>query len=178
MNVKETAQILAIIGTVFPKVVEGGEIATSVWASVLKDLPFGKVKIATLKVLNEAEFEPRPATIRKAVEALDQHKNKTVSADEAWEEVLKNLNPYETHSWSSPQVQRAVKLVGYMNIVGSKNISFERQAFIKAYNSIIQREQEFKHCELALNLANKDVKNLLGNSYPKMTKTLSNGKVE
>lgn len=144
MNKKETAQMLAIIGTTFPQVMSGGATTVNVWTAILGDLPSEAVTTATLKLLATNKYEPKPAEIREATLSLIHEQQKPTdnvpTVDEAWEEVMKNLNQYEDHSWSHPLIKKAVKIIGYMNIVASENMGVERGHFFKVYESLRKRE--------------------------------------
>lgn len=71
---------------------------------------------------------------------IDQNR---LSAAEAWGEVIcqvESIGYYGKPVFSTPIIEKAVKCVGWRNICMSENIGVERAHFMRAYESLIDRE--------------------------------------
>lgn len=72
--------------------------------------------------------------------------------DEAWIEINKELNktyPYKEPVFSTPEIEQAVKCIGYVNICKSEAGYFFWQ-FKDTYNSILKRKKENEYTKLVL----------------------------
>lgn len=137
MTEQETARLMTLIAGAFPEVSEGGAMAIKSWYIALADLEYSEAARATVLVLQRSRFKPRPADIREAV--ADMVEVTIPAAEDAWEEVNRQLDPYKTPTWSHPLVERAVRNVGFLNLLHSTRPELSRKNFIEVYNTLLQR---------------------------------------
>ena len=60
--------------------------------------------------------------------------------EEAWAEVMAQLDPYRTPHYSDPLIHRAVKAIGYLNLCMSERIGVERAHFLQIYGAFLQTD--------------------------------------
>jgi hypothetical protein len=111
------------------------------WEIMLADMPYELGKAAAVKVLMDAKFFPTVSEIRNAAKDLVKQGSGQPTPEDAWEEVMKNLNPYVKPKWSHPLIQRTVKLMGFNNLChGDQNRN--REDFLKHYKVFCDREAD------------------------------------
>jgi hypothetical protein len=146
---------LTLIATVFPKMTDGNEKEVNdrvnVWALLLSDIDYRLAEAAVLRMLRTNRFEPKPADIIAAVKAITPSPHP--SAEEAWQEVLSKLNPYQRPEWSSELIREAVKTMGFLQICQSESPSIDRAQFLKIYNNLLERQAVKAENETVLVLA-------------------------
>ena len=143
MTKEQAAKLVALSAANFPTVQKNDLRPTAVlWSNLLSDIPYEKAEQAVIRVIMTAKYFPTVAEIREAVGQLEP--TGLISAEEAWLEVMKQLDPYKRPKWSSKEITKTVEAIGYINMCMSENIAIERAQFIKSYNSYKQREENNK----------------------------------
>lgn len=133
---------MTLMGTVFPKLTEGNvEEKVGVWHLLLADLDYQLAQQAVVKMLRHAKYEPKPADIIEVVRSMQQSNIPT--AEEAWDEVQRNLDPYRTPEWSHELIGQATRTMGGVRVLcESINPGIDRAQFIKIYNNLLNRKQD------------------------------------
>lgn len=153
MNKQEAAQLVALATANFPSMQDKDMAPTAqLWLTMLADLPYKLAERALVKVLMTARFFPTIADIREAARGLVEQSTKLPEPDEAWAEVMQKVTRYSTPEWSCPEIQQAVRVVGYNAICDSENIGVERAHFFKVYEAIRKRKDEVQLNETVLKL--------------------------
>ena len=109
---------------------------------LLSDIPYDIAEKAVSKVIMTSKFFPTIAEIREAAGTLKENSSILPSAEDAWEEVCRKLDPYKVPTWSHPMVAKVVKLIGFSNLCHSENIAVERGQFLKIYAAYEKREKD------------------------------------
>ena len=137
MTEDQTARLLILLAGAFPELGDGGKATVVSWHIALADLDYSLAERATVMVLQRAKFRPRPADIREAVDTI--RPKRAPAADEAWEEVVRQMNAPKLAAWSHPIVQRAVRIMGFDNLVHSNYPAKDREQFFKIYETLAKR---------------------------------------
>ena len=111
-----------------------------VWERALADLPLPAVERALLKLVMTNRFFPAVAEIREAVETMTGAGHPT--PEEAWGEVMDQLNQYRPPTYSDPLIHKAVKAIGYINLCLSEQIGVERAHFLQIYKAYLHRAED------------------------------------
>lgn len=110
------------------------------WSILMADIPGDVAAKAVAKVLMTAKFFPTVAEIREAAAGMMRTKDSTLPLpEEAWEEVLKKLDPYKVPQWSSPEIDRVVKMIGYRDLCEGHNMDLKRAHFLRLYGEYRRR---------------------------------------
>lgn len=155
----DVAQIMAMIGAAYPNFTVTQAVGM-VYYDLLKDIPADVLKAATMQCCAEAgrKFAPSVGEIRGAVGEINRQIRGVPSALQAWGELLKapkeekiyeetnernddgaiiiNVYPYK---WSHPLVREVAVMMGFPRFPDWESESFERTAFLKAYEIELQR---------------------------------------
>lgn len=113
----------------------GRQGVVRVWHGVLGDLENDHVRRAVSNWLNTEQWFPAPAQIRQ--EAI-RIQNRLPSPHVAWNDVMDAVSSRSAEVWEQkhPVAIRALRDVGGPHAVTTaSNITFVRDAFIKAYNA-------------------------------------------
>jgi hypothetical protein len=157
--------LLTFLGNVYSKLLDGSPSDVDdrilAWSLVLGDISFDEAKAAAVRHLRTSKFQPVPADIIAAVKAMRPSKHPT--AEEAWQEVLPKLNPYQRPEWSSELIREAVKTMGFLQICQSESPSIDRAQFLKIYNNLLERQTVKAENETVLVLAGM-IPKMLGGS--------------
>lgn len=150
MTNTEVAQLFVVISKVFSSFDINNKPKIDLWHALLGDIPFADAKKALYYVLNTNKFEPKPADIREAVNALVVSSIPT--AGQAWGEVLKKANIYKANiDWSHDLIRQAVRIIGLSTICESENIGVERAHFFKVYDDL-KNKKERRELQISLGL--------------------------
>ena len=109
------------------------------WQNLLSDLDYLSAEKGLLKVQSTVKYFPSAAEIRSAAKEFQQGYHRLPSAEEAWAEVVRQLDFYTKPSWSHPYIQEAVQRVGFANLCRSEKIAIERAHFLRFYDSIVDQ---------------------------------------
>jgi hypothetical protein len=153
----EAKRLVVLALSNFPAMQDKDMKATAMlWQKLLADLTYEQAEAALVKTLFSAKFFPTIAEIREAHKAIVNAGIPT--AEEAWKEVLRNLNPYRAPQWSCPIIQDAVRTMGFLQLCNSENPSIDRAQFIKIYNNLRDRQQDRQENEVVVRLVGGTVK--------------------
>ena len=159
MNIDQTEKLLMFLGSAYPKLIEGDAKdmvdRTKVWCLVMGDIDYDEAKAAAVKYIRSNHYAPTPADIINLVKAA---RADVPTAEEAWAEVLRNLNPYRTPQWSHQLIQDAVRTMGFLQLCNSENPSIDRAQFIKIYNNLRDRQHDRQENEVVVRLVGGTVK--------------------
>lgn len=150
---------MTLIASIYPRIAEGDadDIIDS-WNLVLLDLDYTTAKTAVVKMLRADEY-PTPGRIIKAVRSI---RNAGIpSAEEAWSEVIKKLDPYKRTEWSHEVISEAVKVMGYKSLLMSENPSIDRAQFLKIYNNLLERKADRQENEIICQITRQTVMKLV-----------------
>lgn len=127
----------------------------------LDDLSFAEVRAALTRLTKTAKFFPTVAEIYEAAESVKNTAQGTAELDawQAWEEAIrlvKTCHMYKPWSFSTPEVEQAVKQFGKMELISLEESAMNtaRAQFRNIYNGIMSRKKEQEQ--------NKDVLAKLG----------------
>jgi len=119
------------------------EATALLWQKMLNDVPYDLAEKALCKILITARYWPTMAELREAVDSLRPPITGIPPVDEAWEEVCRNLSPYQQHTWSHEAISKTVQRLGGIRSIGeSENISVVRAHFFKLYEILVARERD------------------------------------
>ena len=146
-------QMFRLLGEVWPR--EASAISPTtieVYGRVLADIPDDLLQAATVRVLSEATFWPKPSELRKA--AIGLRWPDELSGAEAWGRVCAYIRKWPaggrfiggTHIDPPAlpgRVQRAVDAVGGMAYLRySENAVADRARFVEVYDALARRETD------------------------------------
>ena len=138
MTAQDANRLVAVAVAAYPSMQDRDLAMTArVWERALADLPLAVVERAVLKLIMTRKFFPAVAEIREAAESLLDNGHPT--PEEAWGEVMKQLNPYRAPQYSDPLIHRAVRAVGYLSICMSERLGVERAHFLQIYQAYLNR---------------------------------------
>ena len=135
MKPQETARALGILCAAYPRQTLPKE-TLEIYATTLRDLDFAAVMGAIERLVSVSKWFPTVAEIRETVIA---ERSSLPSDSEAMAEVraaMSRWGPSEIPSWSCPEVEQAVRVVGWQNWCNSQNPASTRARFLDAYSEI------------------------------------------
>jgi hypothetical protein len=119
------------------------------YVMALDDLSFVEIRAALSKLTKTAKFFPTVAEIYEAAESVKATAQGTAELDagQAWEEVMrlvKTCHMYKPWSYSTPEVEQAVKQFGKMELISLEESAMNtaRAQFRNIYNGILSRKKE------------------------------------
>lgn len=127
----------------------------ALWENMLSDVDYRTAELAIQKHMSESPFPPTVADIRKQV--ADITVPQQISGMEAWGEVTNAIRRFgsyreeEAKESMSPVTRKVVDYIGYRYLCMSEDEMADRAHFIKAFDTIAQRE----HRDAMLPLAGK-----------------------
>jgi len=146
-------RMFKIFAGIWPRDAERGNAETvTIYERCLADISDDLLQAATVKIVSEATFWPKPAEIRAAALALVEPDD--LSAGEAWAMVQRYIRHCPPGRWwvagksyrAKPlpeRVQKCVDAVGGMAYLRlSENTMSDRARFATAYDTITRRERE------------------------------------
>ena len=139
MTINEARRLVAVTLAAYPSMQEKDlSLTAAVWQKALGDLPLDNLEKAVIKIIVSKKFFPSISEIRS--EAVSFAAPLHPLPEEAWAEVMAQLDPYRTPHYSDPLIQRAVKAVGYLNLCMSERIGVERAHFLQIYGAFLQTD--------------------------------------
>jgi len=146
-------RMFKIFTGIWPRDAERGNAETvTIYERCLADISDDLLQAATVKIVSEATFWPKPAEIRQAALALVEPEEMT--AGEAWAAVQRHIRICPAGGcWIAgrryrarplpERVQRAVDAVGGLTYLRqSTNVMSDRARFCDAYDAITRRERD------------------------------------
>ena len=119
------------------------------YITAVDDLTFVEVKAALTTLCRNAKFFPTVAEIYEAAESVKNTAQGTAELDagQAWEEVMrlvKTCHMYKPWTYSTPEVEQAVKQFGKMELISLEESAMNtaRAQFRNIYNGILARKKE------------------------------------
>lgn len=116
---------------------------------MLADIPLNVLFPAVRKCINTCKFLPSIAEIREAAKAFKSDVDGTRQKDyaEAWSEVekaLKEVGYYGKPEWSSPEIEKAVQAMGWMELccMEGEAVNTTRAQFRQIYEIFCKRSTE------------------------------------
>lgn len=116
MNLVETAKIMAVLETAYPrfyaqKTAEDRENAVKLWTQIFAEDPYNVVSMAVMALIKTSPYPPQPSDVNAKIQQITQPQEMTEM--EAWGLVLKaignsNYNSGEEFQKLPPVVQRLV----------------------------------------------------------------------
>lgn len=195
-SAKDVARVVAELSAAYPSW-QANEFTNEIYFQDLKDIPADLLFVATrhcrTSTSRDQRFAPSAGEIRAAVGDIKRQAQGVPSAIEAWGELLHvPTDEYTSHvtdekdeqgrviiekhpyKWSHPLVRKVAVMLGFPKFPDWDSESFERNAFLKAYETELQtylkqdgQPQDVKHYiadlqDPALLLAEKKIKQLAG----------------
>lgn len=119
------------------------DATAALWYKMLGHLPYKAAEAGLAKVLLTARFFPTVAEILAAAESLDRRPDAPPPAEEAWDEVCRNLDPYRMPQWSHEAIRLTVRRMGGIRtLCESETPSVDRAHFLKFYELYVSRDKE------------------------------------
>jgi hypothetical protein len=147
---KQAIRILAPLIVAFPNSKAGDETIL-VYAKVLCCLSEAALTASVMKCMRTCKFFPSIAEIMDQAENMVQVATGTKhkSPDEAWNEVLKQMNEayvYKEPEFSTPEIKHAALAMGWTGLCETltKDMGTARAQFLKLYDSTCKRKQAEK----------------------------------
>jgi len=113
-----------LVSLLFESKLKGKEIkAIEIYAMALKDIPLELLKKGIMRCVQEEEFLPSIATIRKKCESLveEVQGTKVLPWDQAWEIIYKGWcegSPYKPDpDWKTPEIAQTVHRFGWHSLL-------------------------------------------------------------
>ena len=146
------------------------------YARALQDVPLDELDAAMVRLMRTSKFFPTVAEILEAVKTTREviGGKDTGGAGAAWHEAMelvKNVGPYRTWTYSSPAVERAIKQFGKMELceLETAAVNTARAQFMRIYNAEADRERQREDVRATL-------KTLPGNRAMDLVKRLAANK--
>lgn len=146
-NKTEIDQIMSILARAYPYILKDSTAnwtdTLMIYERTLADIDAPALLAAALDHITRNKFFPAISELRDAayrVVTQDQP-----SAEEAWGEVRLAFTRYghnNTPVWSHPLIERAVKVIGWMELCMSENQVADRAHFLRIYGSVEQRSKD------------------------------------
>lgn len=143
MEKEQAEKLVEMLATAFSSqksIQELPQETIELYSSFITYLPFDVGKMANMKIISNNKFFPTIAEIKEAVNSFAPPNNKFPSPEDAWAEVVKQLDPYRAPKWSCPAIEKAIKVIGYMNLCHSQNPGNDMARFFKIYETYRRRE--------------------------------------
>ena len=135
----EASKIVAVLINAFPiqqnKIVSLEKIIDVWYLAALSSVDYSTANAVAIQLIRKCKFMPVVAEFCEELNNLKKIAAGVPTAEEAWEEVRKNLNYYQRQTYSHPLIRAAVDVMGYRNLCCSENPSIDRAQFIKIYNN-------------------------------------------
>jgi hypothetical protein len=120
-----------------------------VYAVALAELGEGPLQAAVLKCMRTCKFFPSIAEIMEAANEMVEVASgtKAKSPDEAWNEVMKQMNDafiYRKPVFSTPEIEKAALSMGWIGLceTPTDQIGVARAQFLRLYESVCKRKKE------------------------------------
>ena len=151
MTINEARRLVAVTLAAYPSMQEKDlSLTAAVWQKALGDLPLDNLEKAVIKIIVSKKFFPSISEIRS--EAVSFAAPLHPLPEEAWAEVMAQLDPYRTPRYSDPLIHRAVKAVGYLNLCMSERIGVERAHFLQIYGAFLQTDTNRRQNEAVMEI--------------------------
>ena len=151
MTINEARRLVAVALAAYPSMQEKDlSLTAAVWQKALGDLPLDNLEKAVIKIIVSKKFFPSISEIRS--EAVSFAAPLHPLPEEAWAEVMAQLDPYRTPRYSAPVIHRAVKAVGYLNLCMSERIGVERAHFLQIYGAFLQTDTNRRQNEAVMEI--------------------------
>ena len=151
MTINEARRLVAVTLAAYPSMQEKDlSLTAAVWQKMLGDLTMENLEKAVLKIIATKKFFPSISEIRS--EAVSFAAPLHPLPEEAWAEVMAQLDPYRTPHYSDPLIQRAVKAIGYLNLCMSERIGVERAHFLQIYGAFLQTDTNRRQNEAVMEI--------------------------
>lgn len=131
------------------------------WAYAMPDIPYDVGQAAIMKLVRTSKFLPQVSEIVEAAESLMRKLGDPPAAEDAWAEVVKQLNPYQAPVFSHDLIRKTVACMGYTNLVHSENPLIDRAQFLKIYGQYLKRHEVERLDTVVMRLCSGKV-NLIG----------------
>ena len=160
MTINEARRLVAVALAAYPSMQEKDlSLTAAVWQKALGDLPLDNLEKAVIKIIVSKKFFPSISEIRS--EAVSFAAPLHPLPEEAWAEVMAQLDPYRTPHYSDPLIHRAVKAVGYLNLCMSERIGVERAHFLQIYGAFLQTDTNRRQNEAVMEITGAHAPELL-----------------
>ena len=151
MTINEARRLVAVALAAYTSMQEKDlSLTAAVWQKALGDLPLDNLEKAVFKIIVSKKFFPSISEIRS--EAVSFAAPLHPLPEEAWAEVMAQLDPYRTPRYSDPLIHRAVKAVGYLNLCMSERIGVERAHFLQIYGAFLQTDTNRRQNEAVMEI--------------------------
>ena len=151
MTINEARRLVAVTLAAYPSMQEKDlSLTAAVWQKMLGDLTMENLEKAVLKIIATKKFFPSISEIRS--EAVSFAAPLHPLPEEAWAEVMAQLDPYRTPQYSDPLIHRAVKAIGYLNLCMSERIGVERAHFLQIYGAFLQTDTNRRQNEAVMEI--------------------------
>jgi hypothetical protein len=137
MTYDDVAKLLAMLHAAWQNAkVADHDAQVRAYEIALHDIPYEAGEQAVRSLIQEAEFFPPPAKIRKAALSI---LGVIMSPEEAWREVVRQIREvgfYGSPSFSNPLIAETVRHMGWRNLCGSDDLDADRAWFIRVFESL------------------------------------------
>ncbi len=147
---QEIAQVMGVMAHAWPRY-ELSKDSVKLYSRMLADIPYEILDASAKQIMAEMKFFPSISEWREMARKLMIGNLFIPSAYEAWEDAMNQVRlcgeyyrytDGRTPEYSHPLVEKAVKIIGYRNLLMSENIAMERAHFFKTYESLLSRAEE------------------------------------
>jgi len=158
---EQAENVMEFLFAAYPYVVEKTSgLTLNLYLAYIKTMPFEFGRAAVIKIIENSKYFPTIAEIKEAAQSFVQPKHEIPTAEMAWEEVRKKLDPYKAQIWSHPLVERTVKTIGARNLCHSTNPGVDMAHFMRIYDSYRKREIDAIQNESIIKITASIVKSL------------------
>jgi len=145
MTFDETAKIIAVISAAIPGMNQKDLYFTQqVWHEIMGSYDYALIKAATIRVLMGATTWPTPAHIIHMADILNPAPDAPPLPEEAWAELMPQLNRYASPKYSHPIIKKTVDSIGYLRLCESENPEWVRSQFISTYKTFLVQYKDNK----------------------------------
>ena len=121
--------------------------AIKIWYTMLKDIPYERLNIATQKYILTNKFPPSIAELREM--AVNVEQGDEITWDESFDEARRMIRKYgyprqkEALEEMRPITRQVVERMGYMDMCMCEDIEVERGQYRMAFENQAKRNKEY-----------------------------------
>ena len=114
------------------------------WAKLLGDIPYPVAEKAVSKIIMTAKFFPTVSEVRDVAQKLILGDRRLPEPEEAWLEVMRQVDGIKQPQWSCPEIKEAVAAIGYRNICDCSvdGLGVIRGQFMRIYSTFKNRAED------------------------------------
>ena len=138
----EIGKLVTAMAAMFPSV-QVSEATINGYVNSLKVIPFATLTVAIEQVLDDAEFFPSAAQIKKKAFELSLSPDNDGNGMTKWGDVKEQFRVagfYRRPKFTDPLVAQAVDILGWPELCSSENETADRAHFAKIYDDLKARQ--------------------------------------